>query len=238
MAHFNDTFRWLAVLWVATALAACGGSGGRGGPAPRDASRIAGDLAPPGQAVRPGPSANDAYVQGLDARKRGDCAAAIERLTPVANLGPGYEGAQFALGDCLVRSAPTSAATGFADGMTWLIRAADAGWAEAQGRLAQIYVLGPADMRKPDEAAYWFALYRANAQRARIGFEPLSADTEAGILAALTPALIAAGERRAAAWRRNAWIPPKTVDEPAAPKPATSGRDDSRRRPLTEAPGP
>ncbi|MDX2224235.1 MAG: hypothetical protein SFV21_15910 [Rhodospirillaceae bacterium] len=240
MAPFDGLLRWGVALCLAAALAACSsGGGGRSGPASREAGRIAADLGTPGQVVRPGPIANDAYVAGLDARKRGDCAAAIERLTPVANLGPGYEGAQSALGDCLVRTAPTATATVFADGLTWLIRAADAGWAEAQGRLAELYALGPADMRKPAEAAYWLALYRFNAQKARIGFEPVAAETEAKIAAALTPQIIASGEARAATWRRKAWIPPKTAEEPPMPGPGGGPpRRGPRRSPGADAPGP
>ncbi|MCB2106622.1 MAG: hypothetical protein KDE14_02925 [Rhodobacteraceae bacterium] len=216
---------------MASSLVSCGG-GGRRGPDSREAGQISRDLGPPGGApVRPGPSANDAYVNGLNARRDGKCDLAAEILKPVANLGPGYEGAQFALGDCLTRTAATSASTSFADGLTWLIRAADAGWAEAQGRLAEIYALGPDDMRKPEEAAYWLALYVSNTQKARIGFEPLPADSLKRIADTLMPEQITAGEARARSWTRKAWIPPRMEEPPPGPDGEGGGGPRGRRPP-------
>jgi len=221
----------VVTLLVSMVLASCGGE--RRGPDRREAGQFSRDLGAGPQQVRSGPSANEAYVSGINARTEGNCALAIDILRPVANLGPGYEGAQFALGDCLVRTAPTTTATAFADGMTWLIRAADAGWAEAQGRLAEIYAIGANEMRNLDEAAYWISLYRLNAQKARIGFQPLPDATEKAIMAALSPAQLDQGKQRALLWQRTAWLPPNKNAEPPIDD---KGRPDGRaRRPPPSA---
>jgi hypothetical protein len=181
-----------------------------------------------GQIIRPGPNANKAYSDGIDLKRRGDCKAALAMLEPVAKLGPGYENAQFALGECQVSLAATGDSAMFGVGMTWLIRAADGGWTEAQGKLAQIYALGAIEQRNLDEAAYWLALYRGNASLARIGFTRMESTMEDTIAAAVGAERLKAASMRAAQWQRKSWIPPKTEIAPgpeAVPgRPATIQR--------------
>ena len=58
---------------------------------------------------------------------KGYKAAALKLRLP-ANIGPGYENAQTALGDCLLKIAGTSdLSSDYLEGLTWLRRAADAG---------------------------------------------------------------------------------------------------------------
>ena len=160
--------------------------------------------------IRPGQDANAAYSQGLDLKTKGDCAGAIVKLRPVANMGPGYENAQTALGTCLltIGAKNRELSSDYLDGLTWLRRAADAGWPEAQGALAAAHTFGPTTIRNGDEAAYWLALYQANPSKSRIGFTPIAqADVDA-IAKTLTPAQQASGAERAAQWQRNVWLPP------------------------------
>jgi hypothetical protein len=222
----------LAVLAAAVlaGLNACGG-GGRGGPDLREAAELAQGIAGGGPGARPGPNANEAYVQGLELRKKGDCKAAVEKVRFVANLGPGYEGAQFALGDCLTRLAAGPDAPEFHEGLMWLLRGADGGWTEAQGRLADLYVLGPASARNVDEGAYWFALYSAGAALPRFGFEPMPPETVRAIGADLTAEQRAAGNQRAAAWQKKPWIPPATARPPDGAPPAGAPARAMRRGP-------
>jgi hypothetical protein len=197
---------------LAASVSACGGDGR--GPDRREAGLFMEGLGGRGMVIRPGPSANQAYSDGMDLRRRGDCAGAIAKLTPVANLGPGYENAQYALGDCLIATAAAPETSQYRDGLVWLIRAADGGWTEAHGRLAQIYALGPEDLRNLDEAALRLALYRAGAALARLGFTPLDPAVERAVAAAVGAERLAAVAVTAATWQPKIWVPPRSPEPP------------------------
>jgi TPR repeat protein len=166
--------------------------------------------------IRAGQDANAAYSQGLDLKTQGNCAAAIVKLRPVANLGPGYENAQTALGACLldVGAKNRELSSDYLDGLTWLSRAADAGWPEAQGALAAAHTFGPTAIRSGEEAAYWLALYENNTGKSRIGFTPMAQADLNAIVKSLTPAQQAAGAQRAAQWQRKVWLPPQQPSGP------------------------
>ncbi len=189
---------------AALALTGCGGgSGGRRGGIERDESIVVAQRADgTSVAVRPGRDPNGAYIQATDFKGKGDCATAIKLLRPVARLGPGYENAQTALGECLLESADTRE-----EGVTWITRAADAGWPEAQASLA-FHFGGDASAHNGDEAAYWLALYDSNPGKARVAFQAPDPKTMGAVRAALTDAEKAAGVKRAAGWRQKLWIPP------------------------------
>ena len=213
---------------AALTLASC--SEGPRGPGSRQAALFMQDIGGRGMVIRPGPSANQAYSDGIDLRSKGDCAGAITKLKPVANLGPGYENAQFAVGDCLTAVASSPDANQFNEGLIWLTRAADAGWTEAQGRLAQIYALGPDTQRNLDEAAVLLTLYRGGKSLARIGFTPLSASVETEIAAAVGADRLRAAQTRAAAWQPKLWIP-------ATPSPTPGPERSGRARGPMPSPG-
>jgi hypothetical protein len=208
----KNTALSILLLGTAVSLSACGG--GPRGPNGREAGMFVEGLGGGGQMIRPGPSANEAYSAGMDLKKKGDCKAAAEKLKPVAELGPGYENAQGALGDCLLPTAPGAPADQTLEAMMWLSRAADGGWTEAQGRLAWVYALGPSAQRNLDEAAYWLTIYRMNASMTRIGFVPMDPAQEAAVEKAVGPDRLRAAAPRAAAWQRKAWIPPAKTEQP------------------------
>ena len=225
----------ILVVLAATLLDACNSGGGRQGPARRQAEQYAQGIGGPGRGVRPGPSANEAYIAGLDLRKQGNCKGAVDVLRGVANLGPGYEGAQFALGDCLSGLAAGANAPEYHEAVMWLLRAADGGWTEAQGRLAELYAVGPESVRDKAEAAYWLALYKLGAELPRFGFEAMPVDRVRAIDAVLPPADRDAGRARAAQWQKKAWIPPKA--SPVAREPGSGpvpGGREIRRGPRGE----
>ena len=168
-----------------------------------------------GSLIRPGIDANAAYSQGVDLKAKGDCKAAVLKLRGPANIGPGYENAQTALGGCLLQIAGNGdLSSDYLEGLTWLRRAADGGWPEAQAELAEAHVMGPPTLRNPAEAAYWLALYDSNPGKARVGFTPFDPAALAAIRAKITPADKAAGEKRAATWERKVWLPPTPAGGP------------------------
>ncbi len=203
-----------AAVVLTAALSGCGG-GRSGDPDQPDGAMLIGGPDGRGSLIRPGVDANAAYSQGVELKSKGDCKAAVLKLRGPANIGPGYENAQTALGDCLLQLAGNSdLSSDYLEGLTWLRRAADGGWAEAQAALAQAHTIGPPTLRNPAEAAYWLALYDSNPGKARIGFTPFDSAALAAIRAKLTPADKSAGEKRAAAWERKVWLPPAPVGGP------------------------
>ncbi|MBX7200344.1 MAG: hypothetical protein K1X51_13340 [Rhodospirillaceae bacterium] len=207
--------RPLAAALLAAALAGCGGGGREGGPPPDSAALLIGGPDGRGSLIRPGVDANAAYTEGVDLKTKGDCKAAVLKLRLPANIGPGYENAQTALGDCLLKIAGTSdLSSDYLEGLTWLRRAADAGFPEAQAILSDAHANGPAALRNLAEAAYWLALYDGNPGKARVGFIPYDPQALAAIRAKIPAADKAAGEKRAAAWERKVWLPPTPAGGP------------------------
>jgi hypothetical protein len=213
----RGALRRLAPALMAAACAAVllSGCGGDNGPSPQEARVYMKGLDGQDTALKPGTDVNALYADAMSLKGKGDCAHAVPKLRQVAGLGPGYENAQTALGDCLLRGAkdPDLSADNY-EGLMWLRRAADAGWAEAQGALAEFQALGPAAARNTDEAAYWLALYLGNPGKARVGFTPLAEDRLAAIKAAIPAAAQAAGETRAQSWQRKVWEPPPGTTTP------------------------
>lgn len=205
---------------VAVGLTACGGGSPRGGmERDRDESMVVAQRADGTSiAVRPGRDPNGAYIQATEFKAKGDCATAIKLLRPVARLGPGYENAQTALGECLLEAADTRD-----EGVTWITRAADAGWPEAQASLA-FHFGGDSPAHDGAEAAYWLALYDANPNKARVAFKPPDPKVLGAVRAALTDSEKSAGAKRAAGWQQKLWIPP-TPSEADAPGLKPEGRE-------------
>ena len=197
---------WLPAATCWALLAACGG---REGPNDQQAQMYMAGLGGRGVMLRAGIDPNAVYGEAITLKAKGDCPGAVIKLRQVAPLGPGYENAQTALGDCLLQGAGgADLSADYLDGLTWLRRAGDAGWPEAQARLAAAHGLGPTAIRNSEESAYWLALYRANTGKSRVGFVALSAEQMAAIETAIPAAAKAAGEKRAESWTRKVWIPP------------------------------
>lgn len=214
-------------------LSSCGSDGD-----PRDRGDREGGIAIAGidgriSVIRPGQDANAAYSKALDLKAKGDCAGAIVKLRPVANLGPGYENAQTALGVCLLQVAAkdTELSSEYLEGLTWLRRAGDAGWPEAQGELAMAHAFGPSGIRNGQEAAYWMTLYETNGGKSHIGFAPLPAADVAAVEKSLTPQDRSAGVKRAQAWQRRVWLPPATPFGGPGPESERGPRGRDRREP-------
>lgn len=162
----------------------------------------------PGAGARPQqPNINDVFARGVELHEAEDCRKAVPHLYQAAFHGPGYEDAQWRLGECLMRRAqPAISSTQYLEGLVWIRRAAEAGWPEAQARLAVAYTHD--GLMRPVEAAMWLTLRDQNVRRSRIGFVSLPPETLANIRARLSPSQIAEGEARANAWKKTLWRPP------------------------------
>lgn len=186
----------LAATFAVSAILLSGCSGDQQGPGSRGAI--------PRQQ---GPNINDVFARGVELHEAEDCRKAVPHLYQAAFHGPGYEDAQWRLGECLMRRTPPAiSSTQYLEGLMWTRRAAEAGWPEAQARLAVVYTQD--DLMRPIEAAMWLTLADRNLGRSRIGFVPLSPDTMATIRARLAPSDIAEGEARANGWKKTVWRPP------------------------------
>lgn len=215
-------------------LTACGGGGDRDDRESRD--REVGGIYEPGVGgrgliIRPGADPNKIFTQAMDLKTKDDCTKAAVQLRRVVMMGPGYENAQTALGECLTQTETGLESTSdYLEGIVWLRRAADAGWPEAQGRLAQLYAFGPSSVHNGGEAAYWFALYDTNPSKSRIGFVPLDATAVAAVKKTLSPAELNDGAKRAALWQRKVWLPPAPSN--ADDSPGAHARPGRRRSPT------
>lgn len=174
----------MASAGVIALLTACGGE--QEGPSAQQAQVYMNGLGGRGMMLRPGTDANTLYVDAMALKSKGDCAAAVPKLRQVAAIGPGYEDAQTGLGECLLEGTKgPDLSADYLEGLTWLRRAADAGWPEAQGQLAYAHALGPNAIRNAEEADYWLALYHMNTGKSRVGFVPLPDKQLAAIDAAI-----------------------------------------------------
>ena len=223
----------LATLTVVL-LAACasGGSGGKRGGGP-GGSRGGGPGGESAQMTERGGGFgnvdfNALYRRTLEEKAGGECQKTLAPLKTLAHQGPGYEGAQQALGECLLQNAAPEATTDQVDALVWLRRAAEGGRTEAQGALAAVYLDGPEALRNRDQALFWYALYKDNASRGRVAFVALAPATEARLKAAFADADLASVATDIANWQPTVWIPPK---DSAFSGPGGDGqRSDERRQ--------
>jgi TPR repeat protein len=119
-----------------------------------------------------------AHARNAQAEK--GCEKAIPTYRVIAGFGEGFEVAQYELGACLLETAPTSeqAALLTQEGLFWLRRAAWAGNARAQWRLAMVLSGAPSPYAEnvaavPTEAMGWALVYKDNATRELYGLAPV-----------------------------------------------------------------
>lgn len=166
-----------------------------------------GNLVPTARELDP---AGTLYAETVVKSETGDCSPdTVNVLTCFAYRGQGYEGAQNALGQCLLRSGKTD------QGLTWLRRAANAGGADAQKRLAQVYAAGKIVPEDNVEAATWNKLYLRNAFLLSLGVQPDRSVSEQ-LSGKLSAAENAAADRRVSAWRPSYWQPTEALNATTA----------------------
>lgn len=197
-------FRVLALTSIcvgALALAACGGSGdGRQRDSQGKIIPNIGDLDPAGTL----------YSNTISQADAGNCSPDnISVLTCFSYRGHGYEGAQTSLGQCLLRGGKTD------EGLTWLKRAANAGWPDAQKLLARIYLDGKLAGRDNVEAATWNSLYLRNPSLLSLGVRP-EGDISEKLKTVLSAEERSAADRRVSAWVPSYWEPKQALSSETA----------------------
>ncbi len=215
----RSTLRLPAILSLLAAatifVASCNAGGGHR----RDDQ---GNLVPTARELDP---ASTFYSDTLEAAAKGDCANNIEPLTCFAYRGHGYEGAQTVLGQCLMRSGQA------AEGLTWLKRAADGGWPDAQKELAHLYLDGKGVPQNNAEAGLWTYLYTKNPSLLSLGVQP-----DKSVSQQMRDTLTSE-EQVQARGRADAWLPTYwTATDQLNAKTAATCRVRARRAPRKPAP--
>ena len=147
------------------------------------------------------------------------CKQALPAYRVIASFGDGYETAQYELGACLLTIEGASdheTALFREEGLFWLKRAAWAGGARAQHRLA--HLLSGADLEEiegvapaPVEALGWAMVYQENPTRALYALPPVKPPVLDHLRTTLAPELLAEADAFAAAFEKvslAAFTPP------------------------------
>lgn len=150
-------------------------------------------------------------------REEKGCAAAAPTYRVVAGMGEGQEAAQHELGECLLSMTGGSdieTALFREEGVFWLKRAAFAGNARAQRKLAIDMAAPASPLHDAKAALQWALVYSKNPTSALYGFGPLPATMAPGLKSSLSPEDAAAAEKFAAEFK------PVTLAKFEAPRPA------------------
>ncbi len=240
-----EQIRTLLVLIVAAGfLAACaGGAGGRGpgGPGGDRSGPPRDGMSGAKYAKKGGPRGARGgelfFSQALAFKNDGACDEAVPLFRRLADMGYGYEIAQFHLGDCLLMLAAAADDASQAElhqfhALYWLLKAGNSNNADAQGRLAALYLDGEIVDQSRVDAAKWYLLYMRNPIQLKIGAAPLRPGLERYLLDELRPQEWAAAMEAADAWT----VITQEINRPQDGRPPSrkggSGREAPRR--LTE----
>ena len=164
-----------AGLMVSVMLGACSSAGPKGrdeGPGPQ--ARGGGP-----SAFAANPRSGDRMLkQARAAAGRGDCASATPIFRMLAGAGKGYEVAQRELSQCLIKLSGDAYDANeqrllIMEARLWAERAAFAGDALAQKKLAEDLAAGKGHAADPGAALTWALVFNANGQRDGLGMTPL-----------------------------------------------------------------
>ena len=169
-----------------------------------------------GEDGRPIPTARELdpagtqYSDTMDQAAAGDCSdGTVAVLTCYAYRGHGYEGAQTALGLCQTQNKNAT------EGVTWLRRAANSGWPDAQKALVGLYLKGDGVAADKIEAGKWAQLYRKNPSLLSLGVQPDKKIAEQ-VRSELTQSERIEASLRADQWNAEFWKPQTALDSRTA----------------------
>lgn len=151
---------------------------------------------------------SDAEGRAEDLRLNGKCDQAVPILRSLAE-GTGYPISRYHLGLCLITLADAEHDASRAvqtrhEGATWILRAANAGFAQAEAEAVTLRLNGVGVENDPVEAEKWALIYRHNSMRSVLNLPDIAADVSDRLDAALTNATRAQAEARADAWSPTA----------------------------------
>ncbi len=239
MLRSTERFRLLSIGLIALfVVAACAGPSGNRGPGGPKRGGPPGGGGPgfaAGGPIQQGP--DRFYSQALALKRDGNCAEAVPLFKRVAEIGRGYEIAQYHLGDCLLQTAVEKGTGAQAEmdnalAMHWLLKAAHSNNADAQGKLAAIYLNSDVVAQDRVAAAKWYLLYMRNPIQVKVGATALAPGVERYLLDELRPQEWAAATAAADSWQ----VVQQDINRPAQDPRGPGGRDGERERPrrLTE----
>lgn len=146
------------------------------------------------------PNENDAGRVIMFAREKREeegCAAAAPAFRVIAGMGEGQEAAQHELAECLLtmKGASDSETALFRrEGEFWLMRAAYAGNARAQRKLAMEMASPASALHDPKSALEWALIYGKNTTSDLYGYGPLPPTLIPGLKSSLSAADLAEAE--------------------------------------------
>jgi hypothetical protein len=151
------------------------------------------------------PVSRDSMAIAEDLRLKGECDKAVPILRRLSERGNGYEISQLDLGLCLLDLAKletdaAKAAPVREEGASWILHAANAGFAKAQARAVVLYLDATGVAADPVEAQKWALLYHDNGMRLGFGLPDIAGDVRTRLDAALDDAKRSEARKRARAW--------------------------------------
>lgn len=182
------------------------------------------------------PNENDAgrlIKFARETREKDGCAAAAPAFRVIAGMGEGQESAQHELAECLLTmTGANDAETALfrQEGEFWLTRAAYAGNARAQRKLAMEMASPASALHNAEGSLKWALVYGKNPTADLYGYGPLPPTMVPGLKSALNETDIASAEQFA---REFAPVPLAKFE---GPKRNGKGGRDSRRPPDGFAP--
>ncbi|MBV9991344.1 MAG: hypothetical protein JOZ72_08615 [Alphaproteobacteria bacterium] len=152
-----------------------------------------------------GPVSRDSMAIAEDMRLKGECDKAVPILRRLSERGEGFEISQLDLGLCLfdlakLESDAAKAGAVRSEAASWVVRAANAGFAKAQARAVSVYLDATGVPADPVEAQKWALLYHDNGMRLGFGLPDIAPDLRKRLDAALDDAGRAAARKRARDW--------------------------------------
>jgi TPR repeat protein len=196
---------WSLAAFLATPALAQAGGGDYG-------ERSAHDPGGFDDAVKPAKKKPGADPVGVaeDLRLKGECDKAVPILRGLADEGAGYEIAQFNLGLCLIDQAKVDgqhAPDLNKEGASWVLRAANAGYGQAQAEAVLLYLDATGVAADPVEARKWALIYHGNGLRLALGLPDIAPDVVSRLDAAMTAANRVEARSRAESWTATAANP-------------------------------
>jgi len=207
------------------------GAGAQEGPPP---DRTENEAPDDGAVENAAPSEEDAsglIAFARDLRKQKGCADAAPSYRVLAGMGEGQEAAQHELGECLLLMEGASAIETKLfkqEGAFWLTRAAYAGNARAQRKLAMEMASPASALHDPKGSLEWSLIYGKNPDANLYGYGPLPGTLVPGLKSSLSEDEIAEAEKFAKDFA------PITLPKFEGPK----REDGKKRRPGPDGAGP